>query len=244
MKLAALVNDNYEYELFREELGEECFQRNAHLPSELEFMFFFMNRRPELALKNVHNYDQHYRENLQRLGLRLPEMRQDGPSFNWYGQLTERPKEKRLNSKLWGYQLLVRLGLVPEAFHVAQEESEARAWLAGRPGAWLLKCPFRKAGEGFNLLRTEADVPSFRGPRIIEPYLTRVLDLVLYYDPAEGEVKYHLCRATPEGRYLGGVVFASKEALWRHVNSLGLKGEVEALQAQMEKVLAERRYLL
>lgn len=241
---AALVNDDYEYELFREELGPEGFAVMQRQRLSCEYMFFFVNQDNTLPLYSAQGYSPQYLAYLQELGISVPQIVSQGPVLHWYGSLQNRVKEKKLNSKLWGYELLNQLGLHPSEYHVVQDLTEAKKVIhTSKRKRWILKPPYFMSGDGFQILEDGKDAQSFTGPHILEPYYERLLDLVLYYNPEEDITRYHLCQGTREGKYQGGIIFDSDVELVAYVASRGLTNAFDELKRRCSIVLEHLKQL-
>ena len=237
--VAALVNADYEFELYREELGASPPERTARNRDGLEFIFFFINQDPHLPLLSQVDYPSDYLASLAALGVTLPTLVRHGASFNWYGKLTDREKEKKLNSKLWGYELLNRLGLNPTANFVVQDAAQVHAIMRRHPTQkWLLKSPYLMSGMGFHTLTGEADVTALGHPHILEPYLERLIDTALFHDPLSGETFFYVNRANAQGGYLGGMVFQHPEGFRQHLAEQGWGACGERLEKQGLALLA------
>lgn len=235
----ALVNADYEFELYQQELGTTLPERILRNRKMTEFMFFFMNKNEDIGLHAHQNYPQDYLNYLRSLGLVVPHIVQQGPSFNWYGQLKDIPKEKRLNSKLWGYELLNRLALNPTENVIVRNETEIREHVEKNPGnkTWMLKSPYLMAGLNFYQFTAQDQMPDISSPHILEPYFERLLDFALYYCPHTLEKFFYLCKTTSAGRYKGGVIFQDPQGLATHVETLGLTSNFQDLMRDSLKIL-------
>lgn len=235
---SAVINADYEFELFKEEVGftsPERILRNRH---STEFMFFFMNTVEGLSLFTRQTYSPEYLDYLRELGLAVPQLVSQGATFNWYGQLLDLPKEKRLNSKLWSFELLNKLALNPSENYVVRSRQEVAALLSQSPRTrWLLKSPYLMSGLSFHVIEDVAQVPAIHSPHILEPYFERVLDTALYYSPFTREQFFYVSKPTREGRYRGGLIFQSEQGLETYVEARRLAPVFEKLKAASLRIL-------
>ncbi len=242
MKISAAVNSNYEYELFRSDIGEPTYLDGLRHVGTLDWIYFILNDNPNVPLFSRWQYPHQYLDYMGDLGFSVPSIVTSGPTFNWFGHLTDLPKERRLNSKLWSYDLLNRLGLKPVENHVVHCPAEARAIMAGSSvRKWWLKSPFLMAGEGFCSLQTPDDLPEFTGPHILEPHLDRFLDFALFHSPHTGETSFHINRVLPRPNYVGSTIFAHEDGFALHLAELGLMDTFRELKEKTDVIMGALR---
>lgn len=152
----ALVNGDYEFELFRDEVGRMSPERIVRNRNDIEFVFFYLNHDKTLGLSSTQKYEESFFDRLSSLGFTVPSVEDHSPADPWYGKLQDIPKEKRLNSKLWSYELLNQLNLNPCENHVVSSREEIISILATRkPKNWFLKSPYFMSGVGFTVIKQE-----------------------------------------------------------------------------------------
>jgi|GEM_PF-3340017 len=235
---SAVINADYEFELFKEEIGVTSMERIQRNRNSTEFMFFFMNKAQDLRLFTRQVYSSEYLDYLRGLGLVVPRLTDQGASFNWYGQLLDIPKEKRLNSKLWSYQLLNQLVLNPSENYIFQTKQEVAGILSQSPiKKWLLKSPYLMSGLNFHIIEYADQIPAIDSPHILEPFFNRVLDAALYYSPLSHEKFFYISKTTPDCRYRGGVIFQNDQGLTDYVEAKGLTAVFEKLKTGSLKIL-------
>ncbi len=236
----ALINADYEFELYQEELGVTTPERILRNRRMTEFMFFFMNKDKDIGLHAQQSYSLDYLNYLESLGLFVPPISQHGPSFNWYGQLKDISKEKRLNSKLWGYDLLNRLALNPTENFVVRNKAEIDEAVGKHSEIknWMLKSPYLMSGLNFHQFTSQDPIPEITSAHVLEPYFERLIDFALYYCPSTHEKFFYLCKTTSAGRYKGGAIFQDPQDLASHVESLGLTSAFLKLKEDSLCVLA------
>jgi hypothetical protein len=243
----AVVNAEYERILFAAELGQDNNFDLVKSRKLLEYLFFFINRDPNLALATFQHYSETYLHYLTSLGLIIPKLKIGDGNLNWYGQLDDLNLEKRLNSKLFSYELLHKL--YPERmFAIVNSKDQVEHFIANQQVArWVLKPPFGRGGVKFVLIDKQADIPSeFKTPMILEPWYNRILDVVLHYDPRTNEDYIYLSNISKEkGQYLGGKVFSSTDMMMKYIDGLGAGTVYENLVLELQKILREiKKYKL
>lgn len=207
--LPARVNDDYELELFMEELGPRPHRMGLHL---LDFMFFCMNKEPDATLFTSREYSEDFLSYLRELGLVIPQIVNAGDYYNWYGRLENISKEKRLNSKLYSYEVLNRLKLNPcPNFIVSSREEMANALKDYSYPIWFLKCPFDMAGWGMRKIHKGTDLPEIKRKFILEPELERTLDVSFFFNIRDKSVNFYQNLVMPGGQYFGGVLYQNPD---------------------------------
>lgn len=238
----ALVNDDYEFKLFKDEIGQsDKIKKTQHA---LDFMFLFMNRNPDHGLYIPKLYNDIYLQNLTDLGVRIPEFSTEKYTYNWYGKLTDIEKEKRLNSKIYSYELLNELKFNSAPNFIVKSGEEIKKIVSAHSyERWLLKSPYMMGGIGFQQITDLGSVPEIHGEHILEPFLKRIVEVSYFYQLDEKKFYYYMNRSSAEGKHIGGIIFADESDFESHLKSLGV-GECYRKWRDMagpiqEKVLAQ-----
>lgn len=206
----AVVNAEYQLELFRDITGGPSTSEILRARMERQFLFYFINQDPDLKLADHVGVSPEVLDYYGRMGISLPALVPPGKGENWYGKFSHLETERRLNSKLFCYEFLEKLGdRHPEATVVSSSD-EVRLFLKGKEGAWVLKSPYLHSGKGHRLIRSTADIPpSLDYPHLLEPWYERIHDLSTHFDPVSGEMFSYRSRMNPGGGYFGGWVDSS-----------------------------------
>lgn len=216
----ALVNDDYEYLIFKDEIGTSAeIKVTKHY---FDYLFIFMNQKPNQHLYLPQMWPVEYLDYLRELGLQLPTITTSHWTYNWYGKMTDLEKEKKINSKLFSYELLNELGLNPVPNFVVSSPEEVKQIIKQHSySEWLLKCPYQMGGNHFFKIKEETDVPDIYRPYILEPLLDRVLDVSYFYNNELDRVDYYVNVTTSDGKYCGGLVFENERDLEKYFEQQG-----------------------
>ena len=234
---AARVNDDYELELFKEELGPRPKRMGLH---QLDYMFFCMNQDTKACLYTKRNYSEDYLKYLEKLGFVVPKIVHSGDYYNWYGRLQNIPKEKRLNSKLFSYGILNQLKLNPCPNFTVSSNEELELSLKTHPyPIWFLKCPFDMAGLGLRKIETDSDLPRINRPYVLEPILDRILDVSFYFNIRDKSVSFYRNLVLPGGQYYGGVLYEEKKDFETWMIENGFEDVSKKWFKVSEKILSE-----
>ncbi len=142
----------------------------------------------------------------------VPKIIHSGNYYNWYGRLENIPKEKRLNSKLFSYELLNKLKLNPcPNFVISSSEEISNIIKNFSYPAWFLKCPFDMAGLGIRRIQKDDLLPEIARKFILEPELERILDVSFYLNGRNKSVSFYRNLVMPGGQYFGGVLYENPE---------------------------------
>ncbi len=164
---AVRVNADYEIALFSGKTGPRIINES------IEFLALFLDERPLYSQKS---YAPEYLRHVEELTGRTPEVTLDGVVENWWGPLTDLPKEQRLNSKevIIPFSPDTTLVSVAEDFH---PQPVTR---------YLLKSPYGMSGQNFHIwspgtpLEALSQILARSGRLIAEPLLERHRDFSHY----------------------------------------------------------------
>lgn len=233
----AIVNTDYERTLF-----QDIIPKDESIPKEgmrWEFIFFFINQAADIGLATDRDYPQDYLDYLQSLGLGVPKIKNSREGFNWFGQLKDLEVERKLNSKVWSYELLEKLGLKVNNLSTVNNSEEAALAMSKQPEQkWILKSPFRSSGAGQWILKSADELPNFTTPHLLEPFHERVADLVYHFSPGQEPFTY-ISKPTKEGGYRGGLIFKRQEELRSYIAGRGLSKQLNELEGVWDKVMNE-----
>lgn len=212
----ALVNSEYERELFSPEMGPADATKSLLLRKCWQYIFYFINQDPNLGLRIHHRPSSQFCDYLGNLGVRLPTFSESAEAFNWYGKLEDRDFERKLNSKIYSYEFLLARGELPRDLHFVDCIQEVSAIiLKGSHKKWILKSPFMCGGSGITLIEKIEDLPAQLDHRhILEPYLDRKLDFAVHYDHQTQEIHPYVSLIQPNGGYRGGRVYTNQQDLY------------------------------
>jgi len=210
-----VVNAEYERVLFKEFSGELSLELTLKTRAARQYLFYYINKDPDLKLVSYFDLTNQSADYLQSKGIKLPTFIKNVEGENWYGKLNELELEKKLNSKLYSYELLKSLNLLPEDFYVVDTISEIENILQrSSVKKWILKSPYFCGGLGINIIENSSDLPrNLTTPHILEPCLDRMIDMAVYYDPISGESFPYVSLIQKNGTYLGGKIYAKQETM-------------------------------
>ncbi len=244
-KRVAIVNAEYEFQLYEEILQPDMDKRKQRSRESLEFMFFFMNEDPNLVLQTEFNYSQDYFDYLKSLGVSIPDIVKDSKSntndkLNWFGKLENLEVERKLNSKIWMYEFLSKMRFNQDVWIINDRSSLSRAIESISNENIIIKDPYLMSGinmEVFNKLK----IPKrdFKYSQIIEPYYQRIIDLAYFYNPFDKEGSFYINQTTTTGQYVGAIVFDNQKDFLEYIDSLGLSNQFEDLKLATEKVVGK-----
>lgn len=237
----AVVNAEYEHVLFERELGHCAPQRYQKLRCGRQYLFYYINSDPNLGLVSFWDMPAETIDYFAEKGIVLPKLVKDVPGENWYGLLSNIDLERKLNSKLEHYKFLEKQGDLPEHVHfVSNKEEILKAIKNSEVKTWILKAPFFCGGHGFKIIESEAQVPEkLPFPHILEPYLKRVADMAVYYDPDSREMFPYISYINPEGVYLGGRIYQNQAYLELELKHDGLYDAFMSVVHKAEEYLQE-----
>lgn len=235
-----IVNGEYELDLFKDELGSIREEVRLNLRHSLEFLFFFINQDPKSKLCSFRNYHKKYFDYLKSLGVVVPEVLNGGEGKNWFGKLENIELEKKLNSKLYTYQLIKEMGYPIEyQFEVSSTDELALA-IQSRPDIqWLVKSPYLEGGMGFEVVTVGSELPNIRYGCVVEPLLERKLDVVYHYNLETKKELVYFGKCSPNGVYQGGLAFENPKMLDAFIEEKKMGEAFKQLKA-FWKELAEK----
>lgn len=220
----AVVNAEYEHTLFQDITGPISSEYIHKLRAIREHLFYYINKDPALGLVSHHTLPQESVEYLQKNGIKLPNMVRGIEGSNWYGKLQDMELERKLNSKLFCYDLLKKFHELPENLHIVQTPEDIRKIVRSNPiKSWILKAPYFCGGRGITILETESQIPpTLTFPHILEPNLERIADLSIHYDPRTGKSFPYISYIKKDGTYQGGRVYQNTQQMDFDLKQSGL----------------------
>lgn len=232
-----IVNGEYELDLFKDELGSVRDEVKLNLRESLEFLFFFINQDSNSKLCSFRSYQESYFEYLKQLGVVIPEVLDGGEGKNWFGKLENLELEKKLNSKLYTYQLIKEMGYpIDSQFEVSSTDELSQAIQSNPDIKWLVKSPYLEGGMGFEVVTVGDDLPNIRYGCVVEPLLERKLDIVYHYNPETKKELVYFGKCSPKGVYQGGLVFENPKMLEAFIAEKKMEGAFNLLKTFWKKL--------
>lgn len=231
----AIVNSEYEKELFSPELGPVNEAKSEVLRKMNQYIFYFINQDSTVGLKSPHKPSAQFCEYLESIGVKLPVLSETGQSFNWYGKLEDLELERKLNSKIYSYEFLQERDELPRDLHFVDNIQQVSAIIQARAHKkWILKSPYLCGGTGVSLIEKAEDLPSQLYHRhILEPYLDRKLDFAVHYDYQTQEIHPYVSLIQANGGYRGGRIYADQKNLFDDLKQDNL---LQAFEKSVQKI--------
>lgn len=219
-----IVNAEYERVLFSEFSGSISQDLVLKTRAARQYLFYFINKNPDLRLISYFDMSNQSSDYLQANGVKLPSFVKDTAGENWYGQLLNKELEQKLNSKLFSYELLSQYGALPKEFHIVSTSHEIEEILKkSNVKKWILKSPYFCGGLGIKILENFSDIPQgLSYVHILEPYLERIIDMAVHFDPLTGMSFPYVSLIKPNGTYLGGKIYSTQETMDFELKQNGL----------------------
>lgn len=209
----ALVNVEYEFDIFSDKMSQRSEEFFLKERRGLEFIFFFINKNPNIGLLNQRDYSKEYINYLRSLGITIPKMTKGHASFNWYGVKKDIELERKLNSKIWSYDLLNKLFKDQFPYWVVADQKSGQEILDKEACEnWILKPAHMMGGYNVHLLSSTEKFPQIQHEHILEPKYNRVQDFALHYDPVSKESFFYKSQMKLSGFYVGGTIFKKDES--------------------------------
>lgn len=220
-----VVNAEYERDLFKD-IVKPLSEQEIHLSRvSRQYLFYYINQDPKASLLSYWDLPEETKDYFESLGIKLPHhTRENSNSVNWYGELKDLELERNLNNKLSVYELLKSYDEIPDNVHIVNSPSEIRSILSSSGHKkWILKSPYSCGGQNIRFITSDGEIPeSLEYSHILEPYLDRVLDLSLYYDPKSKDQFYYVSHIHQNCTYLGGRVYQDKSMLDQDLKNDGV----------------------
>jgi hypothetical protein len=219
-----VVNAEYERELFKAITGELPMDLLLATRAARQYLFYYINKDPNLRLVSHNDLSSESIDYLLSKGVILPQFVKNVEGSNWYGLLNDLELERKLNSKIYSYELLKSLGLLPDNFFLVNSVSEIEEVLSKTSiKKWVLKSPFLCGGLGFKFIECSDDLPKIlNSTYILEPFLERIIDMAVHFEPKTGESFPYISLIKQNGTYLGGKIYSNNDLMYSELKQYGL----------------------
>lgn len=237
-----IVNADYEIELFKDivkPFSEEQIQR-ARLSRQ--YLFYFINKDPSASIVSYWDLPNTTKDYFSSFGLKLPRHVEGSENaVNWYGQLKNLNLERKLNNKLSVLDLMKSFDELPSQVSVVHDSQEIKKVLKNDfSKKWILKSPYSCGGQNIIFIKREDDIPAkLEHTYILEPYLDRVLDMSLYFDPNTEETFYYISHIHQNCTYLGGRIYQDINMLDEDLKKDGIYDLFMSVVQRLERYLEE-----
>lgn len=239
----AIVNAEYEFQLYEAVLNRDIEVPKKRSRAALEFLYFFINHDPGNSLYSKFEYSPDYLNYLRELEVFVPEIistinSKKSDTFNWYGTLDDIEVEKDLNSKIWMYQFLEDIGMNQEVFLVNSLRSIQDIAETSNHQSFILKDPYLMSGLNMSVFEKNA-IPELdlKYTYILEPYLKRIVDLAYFYNPFERKGRFYINQTTYEGSYVGAIIFKNEDDLISYIKSLDVLEQFREIEKKTKEII-------
>lgn len=238
--MSFVVNAEYERELFKDIVKPLTDQEILQSRVSRQYLFYYINQDPDASLISYWDIPEASRNYLESLGIKLPKHTKDkSNSVNWYGELRDLELERNLNNKLSVYELLKSFDELPADVHIVNSSPEIKNILKSSDHKkWILKSPYSCGGQNIRFITSSEEIPdSLEYTHILEPYLDRVLDLSLYYDPKTKDKFYYVSHIHQNCTYLGGRIYQDRTMLDQDLKNDGVYDVFMEVIQKLERYL-------
>ncbi len=208
--IAQKVNLDYEAALFEKPFPQELLKTWTQ---RLEPLFFFNDQR---ILASHQAFSENFLSSIEKLTGTKPQYTYS-PNFfeNWWGQLIDKPLEKKLNSKDFSWQVAQSQGWNDPLSRLCHSHTEAFEHLKAHPQEqhWCLKKFDSVAGKGVFFIQQNSKLPA--APFILEPHHQRLMDLGAFYQ--RGTSFFHLNLIDQKGVFRGIHLFKNTQSFFDHL---------------------------
>lgn len=241
--MSYIVNAEYERELFKNVVKPLTEKEILLSRVSRQYLFYYINQDPDASLVSYWDLPSESREYLESIGVKLPKHTKNAADgINWYGELKDLELERKLNNKLSVYELLKSSDALPDNLYIVNSPDDIKSALKNSShNKWILKSPYSCGGQNIRFISSHGDIPeTLEYSHILEPYLDRVLDLSLYYDPKTQDQFYYISHIHQNCTYLGGRVYQDRSMIDQDLKNDGVYdvfiGVVEKLEKYLETI--------
>lgn len=211
------ANFDYEIELF-------SLNKDETIRKEFEYLFFWVENSKSSLMTDL-NYDESYLKDVFSKTKNKILLTRKLYNKNWWGELKDIELEKKLNSKITSYDFAIKNSYCHPLTKIIKTSDDI---LLQDQRNYVLKSPFLMAGNGFFLFNHStiskakdwANKNLKQGPLILEPWLTKIIDIGTYIVERE-EVVHYLNFSNERGNYKGTRVYKEQSNCFNYLSFLG-----------------------
>jgi hypothetical protein len=176
---------------------------NDKYNSEFEYIYFLSDKSGE-PLKNCVDYKKDYLDYLKSKGFNIPKLVESKSYSNWWGDLTDFEKVKKLDSKIFCAEIAIENGYCPEEVRIIHNISEFESYITSQSAnKFYYRSNFGFSGSGNKIIHKGKNY-SLRFPGVVSHYYQVVLALGITVDLNTSDFFLIENFTDENGTFLGG----------------------------------------